>query len=515
MKRIVSVILSLLLIAACMPFTVSAAAAWGDLKAVDGSTVSATPEAPCEMNVIIFGRTTCGNTQSTLRSISGSDLPNSDKYRFIYADIDGAGKDEVAEFAKNYSDKITFCYGDNNAMMWEMLNSYGSVSLPVIHYIGTDGGVKKSTTGAQSANTIKAALGLTDPSIPQYVDAYVHGSYYVNIQEALDRINEIRYEACSEGIENPSKPGKALTLSDYHPLVWSADLEQTARQRAAEAYVTLDHTRPNGLSCFTIDGSVKSGSEVLAWNYSKSMVPGLNQFYEEKSNWVNKTGGVTGHYTSMINPNFYSVGLGLFYSTEGPYSSYPSSLCGRFSTQKSGLDQTFGEAIADATVKIEVDTSLITDVGLYTTEKVPDPFNVGDKLTVALVIVTEFDGYTGYLTLKDGVTWRSSDTNVLRVKDGVVTAVGGGKASVSASIEGGFSAEATLEISGEPYQGAMLGDVDGDGELTVNDATFIQRVLADIEIPFELDEDVADMDGNGKVELIDATLIMYNLIRFK
>ncbi len=514
MKRIVSVILSLLLIAVCMPLTVSAAA-WGDLNAVDGSTVSVTPEAPYEINVIIFGSTTCGNTQSTLKSISGSDLPDSDKYHFIYADIDGAGKNEVAEFAKNYSDKITFCYGDNNAMMWQMLNSYGSVYLPVIHYIGTDGSVMKSTTGSQSAKTIQAALGLTDPSIPQYVDAYVHGSYYVNIQEALDRINEIRYEACSEGVENPSKPGKALTLSDYHPLVWSADLEQTARQRAAEAYVTLDHTRPNGLSCFTIDGSVNSNSEVLAWNYSKSMVPGLNQFYEEKSNWVNKTGGVTGHYTSMINPNFYSVGLGLFYSTEGPYSSYPSSLCGRFSTQKSGLDQTFGEAVSDATVKIEVDTALITDVGLYTTEKVPDPFEVGDKLTVSLVIVTEFEGYTGYLTLEDDVTWKSSDTHVIKVKDGVVTAVGGGKATLSASTKSGFSVEEALEISGEPYQEPLLGDVDGDGELTVTDATFIQRKLAEIKIPFELDEEVADMDGNGQVELIDATLIMYNLIRFK
>ena len=165
MKRIVTVILSLLLIAVCMPLTVSAAA-WGDLNAVDGSTVSVTPKAPYEINVIIFGRTTCGNTQSTLRSISGSDLPDSDKYHFIYADIDGAGKNEVAEFAKNYSDKITFCYGDNNAMMWQMLNSYGSVYLPVIHYIGTDGSVMKSTTGSQSAKTIQAALGLTDPSIP-------------------------------------------------------------------------------------------------------------------------------------------------------------------------------------------------------------------------------------------------------------------------------------------------------------------------------------------------------------
>ena len=514
MKRIISVLLSLLIIAACVPFAVSASAAWKNLTAVDGSSVSVTPKAPYEMNVIIFGRTTCGNTQSTLRSISDSDLPDSDKFRFIYADVEGADKDTVAEFASNYSDKITFCYGDNSGMMWEMLNKYDPVALPVIHYIGTDGKVKQSTTDAQSAKTVKIALGLLDPSEPQYVDAYVHGGYYVDIQDALDRINEIRYEACSEGVENPAKPGYPLTLGDYHPLVWSSDLEMTARQRAAEAYITLDHTRPNGLSCFTIDGSVRSGSEVLAWNYGKSMVPGIDQFYEEKTAWVNKTDGVTGHYTSMINPKFYSVGLGLFYSNEGPYSAYPSSLCGRFSTQKDGLDQTFGTAVPDTTVKIEVDTSLVIDTGLVAMAGIPDPFSVGDRITVSLVIVTEFEGYYGYLTLKDDVTWRSSDTSVLKVKNGVVTAVGGGEATISASTKSGFSAEGDLEVTGEPYQGDVPGDVDGDGELTVTDATFIQRKLAGIEIPFELDEDIADMDGNGKVELIDATLIMYNLIRF-
>lgn len=513
MKKIVSVILSLLLLAACVPFSVSAAS-WGNLTAVDGSVVSVTPKAPCEMNVIIFGRTTCGNTQSTLKAISSSDLPDSDNYHFIYADVDGTDKNEVARFAANYSDKITFCYGNNGGMMWEMLNSYGSVSLPVIHYVATDGSVKKSTTGSQSAKTIKAALGLTDPSVPQYVDAYVHGSYYVDIQDALDRINEIRYEACSEGVENPSKPGKALTMSDYHPLVWSADLENTARLRAAEAYVTLDHTRPNGLGCFTVDGSVKSSSEVLAWNFSKSMVPGIDQFYEEKSAWVDKTGGVTGHYTAMINPSFYSVGLGLFYSDKQPMPTFPSSLCGRFSTQKSGLDQTFGKAVTDTNVKIEVDTSLVLETGLFAPAGIPFAFSAGDKMNVELVIVTEYEGYTGYLTLMDDVTWSSSDTSVFKVKDGVVTAVGGGEAILSASSKSGFSAEGYIDVSGDPYQEPVLGDVDGDGVLTITDATFIQRKLAGFEIPFEIDEETADMDGNGKVDLIDATLIMYRLIRF-
>ena len=53
----------------------------------------------------------------------------------------------------------------------------------------------------------------------------------------------------------------------------------------------------------------------------------------------------------------------------------------------------------------------------------------------------------------------------------------------------------------------LLGDVDGDGEVTILDATFIQRWLTNIPIPFEFDQTVADSDGDGEVIVIDATLI--------
>ena len=54
---------------------------------------------------------------------------------------------------------------------------------------------------------------------------------------------------------------------------------------------------------------------------------------------------------------------------------------------------------------------------------------------------------------------------------------------------------------------AILGDADGDGEVTILDATVIQRHLADIPIPFEFNEAVADVDGENGVTIIDATTI--------
>lgn len=52
----------------------------------------------------------------------------------------------------------------------------------------------------------------------------------------------------------------------------------------------------------------------------------------------------------------------------------------------------------------------------------------------------------------------------------------------------------------------LLGDVDGDGEVSIIDATCIQRHL--VEIPVKnYNESAADADGDGSVTIIDATCI--------
>lgn len=53
----------------------------------------------------------------------------------------------------------------------------------------------------------------------------------------------------------------------------------------------------------------------------------------------------------------------------------------------------------------------------------------------------------------------------------------------------------------------ILGDVDGDREVTIFDATYIQRKLADLPIPFEVDKTVADVDGDREVTIFDVTCI--------
>ena len=97
----------------------------------------------------------------------------------------------------------------------------------------------------------------------------------------MKRINEIRKEACKQGVQDPRDPNRKLTMSDYVPVKWSSDLEYIARVRAAEASVYMDHQRPNGTMCFSqaSPNGVKSWGEVLAWNNSNDMITGIDQWY--------------------------------------------------------------------------------------------------------------------------------------------------------------------------------------------------------------------------------------------
>ena len=67
----------------------------------------------------------------------------------------------------------------------------------------------------------------------------------------------------------------------------------------------------------------------------------------------------------------------------------------------------------------------------------------------------------------------------------------------------------------DPSESPLLGDVNGDGAVTILDTTFLQRKLTDIPIPFVFNDKVADTDGNGSVSIIDATYIQSWLANLK
>nr|WP_279380606.1 dockerin type I repeat-containing protein [Ruminococcus difficilis] len=62
----------------------------------------------------------------------------------------------------------------------------------------------------------------------------------------------------------------------------------------------------------------------------------------------------------------------------------------------------------------------------------------------------------------------------------------------------------------------ILGDADGDGEISAIDMAQIMRYVAHIDTG--VDEEVlmnADVDGNGELEIVDATYIQRYLSRME
>ena len=69
----------------------------------------------------------------------------------------------------------------------------------------------------------------------------------------------------------------------------------------------------------------------------------------------------------------------------------------------------------------------------------------------------------------------------------------------------------TLAETCEP----TLGDVDYNGNVEVNDATWILRHSTSMEIPFMIDKETSDIDGDGNITVMDATAIQYYLADLK
>ncbi len=63
-------------------------------------------------------------------------------------------------------------------------------------------------------------------------------------------------------------------------------------------------------------------------------------------------------------------------------------------------------------------------------------------------------------------------------------------------------------ISNTAAEKTIIGDVDGDGAVTVKDATVIQRALANMKTPDNKNLNAGDVDNDGEITSNDVTLIL-------
>lgn len=259
----------------------------------------------------------------------------------------------------------------------------------------------------------------------------LEGAFVEDADVALNRINEIRLEACREGVKNPAN-GKPLTEKDYVPIKWSYDLQYISRIRAAEASVNISHTRLNGERCFTVKSpnGKQSYGEVLAWNWQEEIVYGINQWYGEKELWIGGCDDLAqvGHYAQMINPNNTYIGMASFYSEK---TKYRYSVCGEFSSDKSMSEEKMPVA-KDCIQMIEV---LLDDVNfaIFLQEK---DLKIGETAVYNVVMDIpcgkEKNKVVSVVDV-NGIKWNSSDTSVATIdENGTITAKGFGTTKITA-----------------------------------------------------------------------------------
>lgn len=120
---------------------------------------------------------------------------------------------------------------------------------------------------------------------------------------AFDICGTEKYDYAYEALKLTNEERERLGLA---PLVMDEGLLDTAMQRAAECAICFSHTRPDGQVCFSaINGAFYSASENIAAGYASPEAA--------VDSWINSEG----HYASMINSSFNSIGIGCFESSSG------------------------------------------------------------------------------------------------------------------------------------------------------------------------------------------------------
>ena len=242
---------------------------------------------------------------------------------------------------------------------------------------------------------------------------------YTDKEAILKKVNEIRLEAFNEGL-----------VDEYVPMKWSSDMEEIAYQRSAETGFRFDHTRPNGTDCFTVksSGGQSSYSEIIA--STESPLLAIDLWYTEKSDYVaQKNGdtsntGITGHYKTLILPEYKYIGIASFSRsyTVGEASSVPGSSEVQLAASGSKpvsievSSEVYDREAADNYIYLIIDTFGEDDKITYSNSSIHIPV----KIPLLFGGGIYFDWFFGGSYLIEG-TWKSDNEAILTVdQNGIV-----------------------------------------------------------------------------------------------
>ena len=324
-----------------------------------------------------------------------------------------------------------------------------------------------------------------------------NGEYYAIVSDNIDDMVHKTRILSYDGEDSPSSDGYDLL---------DANNSYILRQQAAPVDLELNNY---GYRYLAAGSSV---SEVVFDDDSKLSIKGDDTDYsltmtvnsELPTDWFTLTasGDSADRVTlAMTGDGYVLTGDDLHNVTVSAHNAESEAVT-TFSTDSASVliyelnENTIGLR-ADADGDGEFDTELTADElipidSFILTVDEPEAFN-GEPLEPD---VTVTDGET---TLVRGVDYTVRYFN--NAETGAALAVVYGKGEYTGALTGEFTV---------PYPEYALGDVDGDGSVTILDATCIQKNIADIPAP-EYRENTADIDSDGDVTILDVTALQRHL----
>ena len=349
-----------------------------------------------------------------------------------------------------------------------------------------------AASGVMGISGLAAVPSVYADTFKTNVETARTGNFFVEVegtfstvekQKILDRLNEIRLEACRNGYPNYNHmtgepdPSNPLTMDDYHELTWSNTMETLARIRAVELTMNADHIRPNSLgelySHLSYDNHVFNAFENGSWY--PSLMGAIESWYSEKDMWLGKKSGYGGHYMQLIKPENKYVGIATFTNPNTDKVNLATGTSILFCTDQNRpityYDSSTGEWVTQSpytmpngdteqtgvtgkhTQIIEVANKHLQSLTIKGSTSLEVKKTAQLSLTANMQMTASEYGVYGTVinstgTIRKGVKWSSSDTSVLKVdSSGKITAVKEGKATVTAAVAG---KKATITITVKP-----------------------------------------------------------------
>ena len=252
-----------------------------------------------------------------------------------------------------------------------------------------------------------------DLNVPSHLTQLEDGSYQV--VSSLYYSGNYHYDDAYQVLEIVNQERAKVGLS---ALAMDESLLESAMQRAAETCLDFSHTRPSGLSCFTVNAKA-SGENIAAGSSTASAV---------MENWMNSPG----HKANILTSDYKSIGIGCF--EQGGM---------KFWVQLFGTEtpDSFAKP-ADRSVKAKIDIipeNYKDHVALYWSDGGTATMQKGKTRTLKVRITNPGWTYVSSLPDMDSFQWSSSDPTVASVDaNGKVTGLAAGNAQITA-VGGGFT----------------------------------------------------------------------------